>query len=165
MYVINFNYTEVNGSFVLSSNVHGTLDNSIVIGYDSTNYSSNIDIYELSKDWQKISAGSHSFDFRKIACRRIIFYGHSLGEQDYPYFFELFDVCKLLDNASFVELVFCYSKFGSEEQQKSFYNNYQIGISKLLNSYEIFKKGQDNKNTIVTKLMSQNRLKLLLIED
>ena len=164
-FVINFNYTKLTGLPICLTNVHGILDNKIVIGYDSTDRNNDNDIFELSKDWQKISACYSSFDISIVDNRTIVFYGHSLGEQDYPYFYELFDLCKLLDKNTKTNLVFCYSLFGSKEQQKEFLNNYQINISKLLNSYERYSRGIDGRNTIVTKLNSRKRLKLLVISD
>lgn len=162
--IINFNYTSPQMYAVKCSNVHGTLDGNIVIGYDSTTDFSQNSIFELSKDWQVIFSGINADVRNSNDGKTIIFYGHSLGEQDYPYFFELFDIQHILDVKSKSTLVFCYSVFGTKFEQKKFLINYQIAIAKLLNSYERFKKGENNKNTIVAKLKSQNRLRLVRVD-
>lgn len=162
IYLYNFNYTTINSLITVSSNVHGSLGKQIVIGYDSTESSSKDEIFELSKDWQKINVES-DIDLRHIQAKDIIFYGHSLGEQDYPYFFEIFDSTGLLSEKSNTIVYFCYSEFGDKQEQKDFLINYRIGIAKLLNAYERYKNGNDRRNTIVTKLKSQNRLRIIKI--
>lgn len=163
--IIDFNYTFPAILNVKCSNVHGTLDGNIVIGYDSTNDFSKDSIIQLSKDWQVIFSGDNSLDIRDAYLgKKIIFYGHSLGEQDYPYFYEIFDVMKILEGDSESELVFCYSAFGTKLEQKRFLVNYQVAISRLLNSYERFKKGDNSKNTIIAKLKSQKRIRLVRVD-
>ena len=159
----NFNYTKI-GELKYASNVHGTIDDKIIIGYDSTNDNVVDEFIELSKDWQKISIDI-DFDIREVEIDNVIFYGHSLGEQDYPYFFEVFDACDLLNPDSYTKISFCYSKFGSKDEQIQFFNTYQQDIAKLLNSYEKYRNNVNGRNTIVTKLKSQRRLELVEIID
>ena len=98
--VINFNYTKNSLNLYKENNVHGTIDSKVVIGYDSTQSPiSNADIYEMSKDWRKIDIDIDS-DCPYGRIENIIVYGHSLGEQDYPYFFEIFDKCRIVSDES-----------------------------------------------------------------
>ena len=163
--IFNFNYTPFNAVHYVVSNVHGQIDDRVVIGYDSTVNEVKEEIFELSKDWQKIGLVDLGFDVREILPDDIVFYGHSLGEQDYPYFFEIFDNCKLLNNNTFTKLHFCYSLFGSKKEQQDFYNKYQIAVARLLNSYERYSRGDSKRNTIITKLKSQKRMLFLKIPD
>lgn len=165
-HVFNFNYTSLETAVTYVSNVHGSLDKGIVIGFDSTTIK-NYDecIYELSKDWQKVAVDDSQINLKQIDSDVIIFYGHSLGEQDYPYFFEIFDRLGLIEKGSGTTIYFTYSAFGSDKEQNSFKRNYQINIAKLLNSYENYKNSSIPRNTIITKLKSQGRLKLIKIDD
>ena len=165
-YVYNFNYTPLETAADYVSNVHGSLKSNIVIGFDSTTIKEyDKCVYELSKDWQKVAIDESEIDLKSLDSKDIIFYGHSLGEQDYPYFFEIFDQLKLLENNSDTTLYFAYSEFGDVEEQKVFKRNYQINIAKLLNSYENYRNSSITRNTIVTKLKAQNRLKVVKIVD
>ena len=155
--VINFNYTGGLPSDYHEANVHGKINKKVVIGYDSTQDAvTNDDIFELSKDWRKID-----IDFKSPAfsnnINSIIFYGHSLGEQDYPYFFELFDKCDLI-NSNYTRLFFCFSLWDESDGRKKSLEHYQMNASKLLNAYERYHNPTLSKNTIVTKLKTQQRL-------
>lgn len=162
--ILNFNYTNNTLRFCEEANVHGTLEKRIVIGYDSTQaIIQDNDIFELSKDWRKIEI-EYSFLPNGEDIKTIIVYGHSLGEQDYPYFFELFDKCDFITANSNVKLIFCYSKWDSPQCEKKI-DQYKMSASKLLNAYERYYAGGNvARNTIVTKLRIKNRLIFAEIE-
>ena len=165
-HIYNFNYTSLGSAATYSSNVHGSLEKNVVIGFDSTTIKDYGEcIFELSKDWQKVAIDESEIDLKNLGSKHIVFYGHSLGEQDYPYFFEIFDQLRLLEKASDTTLYFVYSEFGDVKEQQSFMRNYQINIAKLLNSYENYKNSSLIRNTIITKLKAQNRLKVVKIVD
>ena len=162
--IINFNYTNNPLNFCYEANVHGTIDSKIVIGYDSTsNTISDNDVFELSKDWRKIDI---EFDFHHIKSEidSIIVYGHSLGEQDYPYFFELFDQCDFLNRKYEVKLLVCYSKWEDTKKCEKQFDILKMNAAKLLNSYERYKTKDLTRNTIVTSLKSNGRLVFIEID-
>lgn len=173
--IINFNYTSVEcGKYCCEANVHGTLNSKIVIGYDSTE--KEIDennIFELSKEWRKIDI-DFSYDFDRKGVQSIIVYGHSLGEQDYPYFFELFDMCDFFykqnygsswkETAKQVNLYICYSKFGDKNTQKRELQKLEMNVSKLLNAYERYKYPSLKRNTIITNLKIKKQISFIEIK-
>lgn len=166
-YLINFNYTTYSFSEVASfvaynniNNVHGSAkenDGEIVIGFDSSDYSSNEDNNNallLSKVSQKISLGIDAPTLPKTI-KTIKFYGHSLGEQDYAYFHSIFDFYDISN--SDVVLEFYFSKYGDTPDE--IINNeakYRLRIIGLIDDYSI-RKGSTIKN-LTSKLNFMNRL-------
>lgn len=156
--VINFNYTKNSLGLYGEVNVHGSIDNKIVIGYDSTQKAvAESDIFELSKDWRKIDVDFFEDSLGDFV-DSIVVYGHSLGEQDYPLFFELFDKCHLLEEKYQAKLVICYSVWDEGEECKKALESLKMNAAKLLNAYERYLHPEIARNTIVTKLKFQGRL-------
>ena len=156
--IINFNYTKNKNNNYNEINVHGSIDDRIVIGYDSTQKEIGTDeIYGLSKDWRKIDI-DYNFELVNHSIDDIIIYGHSLGEQDYPYFFELFDNANLLSNEGKTKIILCYSKWNPSDSFNKAFSKYKMNASKLLNAYERAHNKSITRNTIVTKLKMNNRL-------
>ena len=155
--VLNFNYTNNHLNLYSEANVHGTLDSKIVIGYDSTTAPiKDEDVFGLSNEWRKMDVEyDYNVDGRHI--HSIVCYGHSLGEQDYPYFFNLFDSCDFIKRSR-VTLYFCYSKFGDETTQRKELEKYKMNAAKLLNAYERYKNPNIQRNTIVTNLILAKRM-------
>lgn len=156
--VLNFNYTANNLNLYKEANVHGTLKSRVVIGYDSTTAPiKEHDVFGLSKEWRKMDV-DFSFGIEGDLINYIVCYGHSLGEQDYPYFFKLFDECKLAEEKSYVKLYFCYSEFGDENNKRIELEKYKMNAAKMLNAYERYKNPSIQRNTIVTNLKIGHRL-------
>lgn len=161
-YIINFNYTHINSLEFVEKNIHGSLNGSIVVGYDSS--SAKIDdenIFELSKEWQKIGIDQ---SIPTGALDSIIFYGHSLGEQDYPIFFDLFNRARLGEKNSITRLFFCYSNYEKETDIIKNYDRYRIGIIKLINAYERDKNPNTNRNKLVTELETNDKLFIIEVK-
>ena len=165
--IINFNYSTIDGNNYIEANIQGLLNNDIVIGYDSSMSSiDESDVFELSKEWQKIGINYYyQYPNKEDRIKNIIFYGHSLGEQDYPYFFEVFDSCDLLAKDCCVKLYFCYSEFGDEQKRIESLTKYKMNISKMLNAYERYREPGKQRNMIVSKLKMKKRVLLVNIED
>ena len=159
--IINFNYTQIAHEKYEEVNIHGVLNSNIVIGYDSTDKEiRKDDVVYLSKDWQKLNV-EFEYQFPLEGIKSIIIYGHSMGEQDYPYFFEIFDGCDFLSNKE-VRLFVCYSLHGnSDNERRRNFENLQINCSKLLNAYERTRIGSSARNTIISKLKLQGRIKIV----
>lgn len=155
--IVNFNYTKNTLTYNTEANVHGVLGQKIVIGYDSTqDIIKESDVFELSKDWRKIDI-EYTFLPENDDIKAIIVYGHSLGEQDYPYFFEIFDKCNFLTDMCDVKLFLCYSKWDSPQCEKRI-EQYKMNASKMLNAYERYVIKNLSRNTLVTKLIIKGRL-------
>ncbi len=161
--IINFNYTKIHCRSMSEANIHGTLYDKVVIGYDSTTSPiGDKDVFQLSKDWRKLDIPfEYSYPFSSI--NSIIVYGHSLGEQDYPYFFEIFDKCDFLSNES-IKLFLCYSLHGATNyEKKSNFDNYKMNASKMLNAYERYKNPSKTRNSIVSSLKLNKRIEFVNI--
>ena len=162
--IINFNYTKIHAKGISEANIHGTLYNKIVIGYDSTTAPiKDTDIFQLSKDWKKLDISfEYSYPFEDI--NSIIVYGHSLGEQDYPYFFELLDRCHFLEKSD-IKMYLCYSLHGKNDyEKKKNFDNYKINASKMLNAYERYRDPSKMRNSIVSSLKLNKRIEFILVE-
>ena len=162
--VVNFNYTTINDNSIEEYNIHGTLSDRPIIGYDSSSSTiRNLDFFELSKEWQKLSvtptiSGDSVYS-------QIIFYGHSLGEQDYPFFFRIFNQCEIEKKDSKTILIFCYSVFDDGAQKPTPLDKYKMNIVKLINAYERSINPNTVRNNLYTMLFNMHRLKLLEIKD
>lgn len=162
--VINFNYTKNSLNLYNEINVHGSIDTNIVIGYDSTQKAiTDEDLFVLSKDWRKSDIEFKS-DLSEKYIGSIVIYGHSLGEQDYPYFFDIFDRCLFLDDKCDVKLYLCYSVWENSRDCEKALERYRMNVTKMLNSYERFKNPGIGRNTIITKLKMNNRLQFVEIK-
>ena len=162
--VINFNYTKNSLGLYDEINVHGSLDTNIVIGYDSTQKAiAEDDLFVLSKDWRKNNIEFKS-DLSEKIISDIVIYGHSLGEQDYPYFFDILDRCFFLDEKCEVKLYLCYSIWENSRECEKALEAYRMNATKMLNSYERYKNPNIGRNTIITKLKMNNRLKFVEIK-
>ena len=159
--ILNFNYTRVKCRYFAEANVHGTLFNKIVIGYDSTTKEiDDKDVYQLSKDWRKLSI-PFEYQYPISELNVIIVYGHSLGVQDYPYFFEILDKCNFLENDD-IKLFLCYSLHGKNDyEKKRNFDIYQMNASKMLNAYERYCESDKQRNTIISSLKLSKRIELV----
>ena len=159
--ILNFNYTKIKSRDFSEANVHGTLFNKIVIGYDSTTKEiDDRDVYQLSKDWRKLSV-PFDYQYSISELHSIIVYGHSLGVQDYPYFFEILDKCKFLKN-DYIRLYLCYSQHGKNDyEKKRNFDKYQMNASKMLNAYERYCGSDKQRNTIISSLKLSKRIELI----
>ena len=162
--VVNFNYTKNSLNLYNEINVHGSIDTNIVIGYDSTQKAiADEDLFVLSKDWRKNNIEFRS-DLSEKYISAIVIYGHSLGEQDYPYFFDIFDRCFFLDDKCDVKLYLCYSIWENSRDCEKSLEAYRMNATKMLNSYERYKNPSLGRNAIITKLKMNNRLQFVEIK-
>ena len=168
-YVLNFNYTKPavfssNSKYVVNS-IHGDLKGNIIIGFDGSDVVQNFPGgLQISKSWQKMFFGNEqsALPKNKQYLESIIFYGHSLGEEDYSYFHALFDYYDIF--SSNVRLVFCYSEYSTQfETADSIKAKYVSKIQNLLNKYVISTEKEKNNKTIVSKLQLENRISIVKI--
>lgn len=164
-YVLDFNYTKpeslTNNKHFIINNVHGSLtDNNIIIGFDgsdlSEKYKSELN---FSKSWRKMLNKNSNVPLpEKESVSSIIFYGHSLGDEDYSYFHALFDIYDIF--SSDIKLVFCYSDY---DQNKNIKEEYITKIQLLLNKYVSSTEKEKQNKTIINKLQLENRLSVVRI--
>ena len=86
----------------------------------------------------------------------LIIYGHSLNEADYGYFFSMFDRMDLLNSSSDSSIVFAYSIYKENEEDKIMHN-LRIAVSKLIYKYALFKK-MESPERIIDYLYLQNKI-------
>ena len=168
--VLSFNYTELPSSFILVNshmitaikNVHGKLsDGNIIFGIDSAHIDneSNQHIIDYTKAFrtltltERIEMGSlldGEVDVIKI-------YGHSLNEQDYSYFFSIFDKVNLY--AGRTKLVVYYSVYDETTQSKES-RKVSVALNKLLGHYGSTMDNSDHGKNLLHKIQLENRLRI-----
>ena len=95
--IYSFNYTDLHGIARLVGvgtpfnyeHVHGSIaDNSIIVGIDA--HSDVRDGYSYLRKINSEHYRSHQIRYDLQECDEVIFFGHSLGDIDYPYFYDFF---------------------------------------------------------------------------
>ena len=162
--VFSFNYTKNVLNLYKELNLHGSIDDKVVIGYDSTQASvSPNDAFVLSKEWRKNDI-EFEYDINENYINSIIVYGHSLGEQDYPYFFDILDRSHILDGGTPIRICFCYSLWEDSEECRKSIEQYRMNATKMLNAYERYKKPNISRNMIITELKARKSLSFVEIK-
>lgn len=164
--ILTFNYTHISNSHNLTEMVHGSLDtNSIIIGIDSTNIKHFKPSYKFTKTYRKVEKYfmQQNKVINAVISRNydeIIFYGHSLNEQDYAYFQTIFDKQDLYN--SNVKLTFKYSIYDEDIKDLIIENN----ISSIIALIESYGNTLDNKHkgkNLLHKLLNESRIKVVEI--
>lgn len=120
--------SHVNGSMTIENNESG------IFGIDSKGIDPIDEKYIFTKTWRRIekvsSSSYHSFDFDNI-----IIFGHSLNEQDYSYFFSVFDILKISDFSENSKIVFAYTIY-DENKKTDIIKEQRKKIVLLLENYK-----------------------------
>lgn len=171
-FILSFNYTlpytKTNNNCI---NIHGYVgesleddSNEIIFGFDQSNVIFDKTNYMFTKTYRKLhhrcTLREQNLPARKTV-NRIKFFGHSIGEGDYSYFYSIFDYYDIYNNDIEIEFVYCFFK-GKEPDEIMF--DLQSNIAKLFHSYgdAMYKDGH-GKN-LIHKLLLEKRLSLRLIE-
>lgn len=173
--ILSFNYTalfDILGveSPCAYSNVHGKLcseqctkdckESSVIFGIDDSFVQSqelNSDLRLFSKTYRKMMDTSAPMSILPPNDNKLIeikFYGHSLSKADYSYFQSIFDYYDLYSNNN-VRLIFYYSK-GYEQND---------AIYRLINSYGKTLVNKDQGKNLIHKLLLENRLNIVELND
>jgi hypothetical protein len=99
---------------------------------------------------------------RGIANNQDIYvYGHSLDEQDYNYFYSLFDWIGLANPNLKSKLIFCYSKYIIDDplKQDKWIKNYERSIAKLIESYGNMKNSNET-SYLLDSLINDDNLRI-----
>ena len=168
--VISFNYTNSLKWYIDPKekefeknyyNIHGSLENDIIIGFDSGDFADNANLgIKMSKAWQKMNYSGKTYELpKKETINAIKFYGHSLGPQDYSYFHSLFDYYDIYNSG--ISLVFCYTEYeNTEEENAHIRGNYVSSVYKLLTDYAKKSGNEEKVTTIISRLQLENRLQI-----
>lgn len=174
IYYLSFNYTLPKAKQLnkLGANVHGfigdigeTSEARIIIGIDQEQTSES-NKYELlfTKTYRKLfhkeNVASQPLP-PKADARRIIFFGHSLGDADYSYFRSIFDYYDIESSA--IEVVFYYSVFDVAKREEISQNQFR-DVYNLLKDYSSKTNKNSGKN-LVHRMLLEHRLKIIEVEE
>lgn len=180
-YLLNFNYTLPDFKMGKDgNNVHGYIGehdsmnkNHVIIGFDQwrTNsvraddklFDENTYIFTKTfrKLFQKTTLNVQTLP-SKESLERIYFYGHSLGDSDYSYFFSLFDYYSLYDSK--VVLEFAYTLFVSVPGNVII-ESLRRSITRLILTYGTTMANKDHGKNLLHKLLLENRIVFTEIAD
>jgi hypothetical protein len=168
-YLMSFNYTLVNKNNLFESveNVHGLASEKgeIIFGIDNSSCNPGDFNYVFTKTYRKVSMYITTplkviNEVLKKDINQIVFFGHSLNEQDYSYFQTIFDYFDLYNSQ--IKLEFFYYIY-DKNKRIQIENNFISGVISLLDNYG---KTLDNKHkgrNLIHKLLNESRLIIKLI--
>lgn len=160
--ILSFNYTNFNGNIF---NIHGNLENNIVIGTDLRIINQSKQLIPFTKPF-KIINNRYSSSYTALKnnenISEIIFFGHSLGDTDFNYFKSIFDSVNLYD--SNVILTFYIAIFDQDDEM-GIISDHESKILNLLNKYsEMSTILKDGDVSLFTKLLLEGRLKIEILD-
>ena len=176
--VISFNYTKPDlfyeGSIFNKSvsitnltNVHGTIFDNVIFGIDEKDisdkkYISPSDLkYAFTKTARKFNNFEKESDFQLNKNEEaILFFGHSLNQQDYSYFQSIFDYYSIY--SSDIKIIFVYFNFDKTKKIKAEMVDSAI---KLLKEYGSTMSNIGNGNNLLHKMLLENRLLIKELTD
>ena len=164
--ISSFNYSNIskyydwNGTMI--DNINGDVKNPI-FGIDS-NLFSPLDIeYRFTKIDRRMTLDMKSDYMKELkSFDNLIFFGHSLNEQDYGYLFPLLDAIELNGNNINKKVVFAYYIYDKEESQE-IKINIKKQVQKLI--YEYGKSKGNNDNRLLERLWNNQRIILYEIDN
>ncbi|ANZ66007.1 AbiH family protein [Secundilactobacillus paracollinoides] len=183
--LLSFNYTSpenVNDNCAKTRHVHGSLLNHPIMGInpqlvDPT--SKNFHFTKLSRIFSSKESGFTNTQIFDDSINQIMFYGHSLTQADWNYFFSIFDHFNIY--SSNIPLVFYYSIYDNADREMIQTNTID-SVMKLLSAYAGYNPQIQNKvigsqasngatntnpvshfamNNLISKLTLENRLRIL----
>lgn len=101
---------------------------------------------------------------QKKPSRNIIIYGHSLNEQDYNYFFALFDDIDLADHTKDNKIIFAYS-IHDENRRIRITSTLIDNITKMFYNYSEYLGRVKDNNRLLDMLVVTKKIMLLEIPD
>ena len=99
---------------------------------------------------------------QKKPSRNIIIYGHSLNEQDYNYFFALFDDIDLADHTKDNKIIFAYS-IHDEKRKTQITSSLIDNITKMFYNYSEYLGRVKDNNRLLDMLVITKKIMLLEI--
>lgn len=161
--IINFNYTNVDDCNKVHKqfNVHGSLeDDEIIIGIDTLATEDDLNNSIFTKTYRNLHRLKEKLELPKNI-DHLVFYGHSLAEADFSYFYSLFDMYHLYDSK--LDLTFYYSDYEeNDENNKKNHSNYVKNVYNLINKYSTTSKGETN---LLHRLLLEGRIIISKLDD
>jgi hypothetical protein len=163
--IMNFNYTTFipKGLYKKSENVHGKAlqNDEVIFGIDSSEIKNTDPHYIFTKTYRKVARlATNNFQRTKNSVlqdgiKTIIFYGHSLNNQDHSYFQTIFDLYNIYDNK--ITLKFKYSIYNEAKSQIIEEDQVRKVIDLLSKYGETIDNKYKGKN-LIHKLLNEKRL-------
>lgn len=155
--ILSFNYTLPVQSFNWY-NIHGRLIlNNIILGI---NYDSLISHFinppiQFSKSYRILGNRFSSNIHLSKTIKNILFYGHGLGEADYPYFQSIFDSIDLYHGNT--RLIFFWDAY-DEDKKLELHKEMLNKVVNLIEKYGQTFSNKDHGRNLLTKLKIENRI-------
>ncbi len=146
---------------VVSKNIHGDLDDHIIIGIDELSINESDPLYRFTKTYRILGLEDHEESCLSKSIKEIIFYGHSLAKADYSYFQSIFDFYHIYD--SNVKLIFYYSNYCDNKEKCKFETVNRV--IKLIKTYGNTLNNKDHGKNLLHKLKLENRLIIKELKD
>lgn len=169
----SFNYTNFTNKLhygEIYRNINGDLEgvlkneSSLIFGIDSTNIEPDSPEYIFTKVYRRMELSiinTKVHDFKLF--ENIIIFGHSLNEQDYNYFFPLFDYLNLNDATKKNSIVVLYSIY-NEDKKQSIIDKILKNTCKMLSAYDKYANNRI-ENRLMEMLIAENRLVFIEIKN
>lgn len=146
---------------VIYKNIHGNLNDHIIIGIDESGINERDPLYKFTKTNRIMGLEDQEESCLSKSIKEIVFYGHSLAKADYSYFQSIFDYYHIYD--SDVKLIFYYSDYcNNREKCKS------ETVNRVIELIKIYGNTLDNKDhgkNLLHKLKLENRLLIRELKD
>lgn len=159
--ILNFNYTIIgqNKKVNNQTNIHGSVnDNEIILGIDSNEVTQK-EYNCFTKTYRDLHRVKEVIELPDNV-DKIYFYGHSLADADFSYFYSLFDMYDLYSGS--LMLVFLYSDYSpSEEENEHNHNIYVNRVFELINKYSETSKKENN---LLHRLLLEGRIVIKKVE-
>ncbi len=132
-----------------------------IFGIDSSKFKVSNECYIFTKTYRRIT--SDFFEEKNIQINEnstfkdLVIFGHSLNEQDYNYYFPIFDYLKLMDITSDSKVYFLYNIYDEKKRSKIKKENVK-SLYSILNAYEEYKSGKNKDYRLIDTLSSRGRL-------
>ena len=155
--ILSFNYTLPVEAFNWY-NIHGRLSsNNIIFGinYDSLISHFTSPPLQFSKSYRILENGFSSNIHLSKTIKNILFYGHGLGEADYPYFQSIFDSIDLYHGNT--RLIFFWDAY-DENRKLELHKETLNKVVNLIEKYGQTFSNKDHGRNLLTKLKIENRI-------
>lgn len=168
--ILSFNYTKPKLIWgkdhvsVHAVNIHGRLDDEIIIGIDGKDRMTNMlalpftKTYRLMSRKKRLRYDSSYTDHGALICGKvdaIKFYGHSLSEADYSYFQAMFDATDLYGSSTVLAF---YHRPCSGADVEAVRAEVMRNAVSLLTAYGATLDNKDHGNNLIHKLLLEDRL-------
>jgi len=164
--VSTFNYSEICNSesrdIIPFNHINGDYNHPI-FGIDSKNIEPSSPIYIFTKTSRRMEYELRGFSsYTEIDYDDIVIFGHSLNEQDYSYFFSLFDQIELSNARCSKKVVFAYNIYDPYKENEIIDKQRQA-IASLISKYDEY-LGNHTEKRLLDFLTINHKIRLINID-